>query len=209
LGGVGTLLQKGFDPPEAKTSGEFGSTFGLADSMEFMYNSLMDRKKLAADSITFRPISESETDLEFLYSVYVSTREEEMTLTGWNEKQIEEFLRMQFNLQHRQYRQNYENAAFDIILYHNNPVGRLYVDRRRDDIRIVDIALLKKFRRKKIGSKIMRELIAEADEKDVNLSLHVEHNNPALGLYHRLGFEQKELKGIYYFMVRPPGAKEK
>ena len=169
----------------------------------------MDKKKLAADSIGFRPVRETETDLEFLYKVYASTRAEEMALTGWTEQQIEEFLRMQFNLQHKQYRQNYENAAFDIILYHKIPVGRLYVDRRLDDIRIVDIALLTEYRRKKIGSKIMKELMAEADEKNVNLSLHVEHNNPALGLYERLGFEQKELRSIYYFMVRPPGSRDK
>jgi ribosomal protein S18 acetylase RimI-like enzyme len=168
----------------------------------------MDKKKLASGSITFRPIKETKEDLEFLYKVYASTRAEEMAVTGWSAKEIEDFLRMQFDLQHKQYMQNYKNAAFDIILYHKRPVGRLYLDRRQDDIRIVDIALQTEFRRQKIGSKIMKELMAEADEKNVTLSLHVEHNNPAMGLYLRLGFEKKELKGIYYFMERPPALRE-
>jgi ribosomal protein S18 acetylase RimI-like enzyme len=193
----------------ATPGGGFGVNPGLEESMNFVYNSIMDKKKLAADAITFCPIRETAADLEFLYNVYASTRAEEMALTGWDEQQIEEFLRMQFNLQHQQYRQNYENAVFDIIRYHKVPVGRLYVDRRQDDIRIVDIALLTEYRRKKIGSKILKELIAEADEKNVNLSLHVEQNNPALGLYERLGFAQKEQRGIYYFMVRPPLPRDK
>ena len=169
----------------------------------------MDKKKLAAEAITFRTVKETKKDLEFLYNIYADTRVQEMAMTGWDEQQKEEFLRMQFDLQHKQYRQNYKNAAFDIILYHDKPVGRLYVDRRKDDIRIIDIALLTKFRRQKIGSKIMKQLMAEADEKNVTLSLHVEHNNPAMGLYDRLGFVKKELVGIYYFMERPPASKKK
>jgi ribosomal protein S18 acetylase RimI-like enzyme len=55
----------------------------------------------------------------------------------------------------------------------------------------------------------MDDLIAEADQKQVTLSLHVEHNNPAMGLYERLGFEKKDLVGIYYFMSRPPASKKK
>ncbi len=166
----------------------------------------MDKKKLAAAAITFRPIRETKEDLEFLYKVFASTRAEEMAMTGWNEQQIEDFLHMQFDLQHKQYRQNYPNPSFDIIFYHQRPVGRLYVDRRQDDIRIVDIALLTEFRRQKIGSKIMEALMAEADEKNVTLSLHVEHNNPALGLYHRLGFEKKGDTGVYFFLERLPSA---
>ena len=169
----------------------------------------MDKKKLESEAITFRPIKDTKEDLDFLYKVYASTRAQEMAMTGWNEPQVEEFLHMQFDFQHKQYMENYKKAAFDIILYHKRPVGRLYVDRRQDDIRIVDIALLIEFRRQKIGSKIMKELIAEADEKNVALSLHVEHNNPAMGLYETLGFEKKEMAGIYYFMKRPPASKEK
>ena len=44
----------------------------------------------------------------------------------------------------------------------------------------------------------------EADTEKLPLSLHVEQNNPALGLYGNLGFIQKDLIGIYYFMERPP-----
>jgi ribosomal protein S18 acetylase RimI-like enzyme len=152
--------------------------------------------------ISFRPIADN--DLEFLYKVYASTRKEEMALTGWSEQQKDDFLRMQFHLQHTQYLQNYQNATFDIILYNNEPSGRLYLDRRESEIRIIDIALLHKFRRKGIGSKILKDLIAEAEEKKIVLNLHVEYNNPAMSLYEQLDFEKKEDRGVYFFMEWSP-----
>jgi ribosomal protein S18 acetylase RimI-like enzyme len=150
----------------------------------------------------FRPISDG--DLEFLYRVYASTRAREMARTGWSAEQVEEFLRMQFRLQHVQYTENYREAAFQIILYDGEPAGRLYVDRRQGEIRIIDIALLPEFRRRGIGSQIMQDLIAEADRKTVPLNLHVEIDNPALGMYEQLGFKKVREAYPYYFMERPP-----
>jgi len=125
-------------------------------------------------------------------------------MTGWSEQQIEEFLQMQFTLQHTQYLQEYKNASFEIILLDKVPMGRLYVDRRKQEIRILDIALLPEFRGRGIGSQIFKELISEADRKKLPLNFHVEHNNPAQRLYERLGFEKKELRGMHYFMERLP-----
>lgn len=150
--------------------------------------------------IKFRPITPK--DLEFLSKLYADTRADEMALSGWEQKQIDEFLQMQFDLQHKQWMKNYKGAQFDIVLYNNLPAGRLYVHRKKDDIRIIDIALLRTFRGQGLGSWMMKRLVAEADEKQLPLSLHVEHNNPAMGLYERLGFKQGELIGVYYFMER-------
>jgi ribosomal protein S18 acetylase RimI-like enzyme len=162
------------------------------------------KTKLDVSLIDFRPIKKTQEDLELLFEIYASTRKEEMALTGWSKQEIETFLRMQFELQHKQYLENYKDAAFEIILYEKIPAGRLYVDRRKDDIRIIDIALLPRFRRHGIGSKIMKELITEADKKQRNISLHVERNNPALNLYETLGFKKVDTTGVYYFMERQP-----
>ncbi len=152
--------------------------------------------------ITYRPIHES--DIEFLHKVYASTREAELALTDWSEQQKEDFTRMQFDLQHKQWMQNYKNASFDIIYLKEIPIGRLYVDRREDQIRIIDIALLPDFRRKGIGSEIMQSLIDEAEQRGCPLSLHVEANNPALGLYKKLGFRAVEDKGVYHLLEYLP-----
>ncbi len=152
--------------------------------------------------ITYRPIHEN--DIEFLHKVYASTREAELAFTDWSEQQKEDFTRMQFDLQHKQWMQNYKNASFDIIYLKEIPIGRLYVDRREDQIRIVDIALLPDFRRKGIGSEIMQSLIDEAEQRGCLLSLHVEANNPALGLYKKLGFRTIEDKGVYHLLEYLP-----
>ncbi|MCG8636158.1 MAG: GNAT family N-acetyltransferase [Desulfobacterales bacterium] len=161
-------------------------------------------KKSSPDNlIKFRPITDR--DLPFLSQLYADTRAQEMAMSGWEQQQIDRFLQMQFDLQHKQWMENYPDAQFDIILYDKIPAGRLYVHRKKDDIRIIDIALLSRFRLQGIGTWLMNRLTSEADKKQLPLSLHVEHNNPVMGLYERLGFtRQGELKGVYYFMSRPP-----
>lgn len=160
----------------------------------------MDKK--VKEKLTFRPITEQDT--EFLYLVYAGTRDEEIAITGWSEEQKQEFLHMQFNLQHTQYLQNYRDAAFEIILVDNVPAGRLYVDRREKEIRLIDLALLPEFRRQGIGTAILKDLIAESDEKNLPLNFHVERFNPARRLYERVGFKMKEDKGMHFFMEKAP-----
>lgn len=145
------------------------------------------------------------SDREFLYGVYASTRQEELAATGWGAAEIETFLRMQFNLQHAQY-QNYPTASFDVILVDDVPAGRFYVDRGKEEIRLVDIALLPEFRGRGIGSRLIGDLVREADTKGLVLSLHVERNNPILGFYSAQGFRTKAERGIYLYMERAPGA---
>jgi len=154
------------------------------------------------EKLSFRPIAEQ--DIEFLYQVYASTRLEEMALTAWSEQQKEDFLRMQFDLQHTQYLQNYREANFEIILFDKVPAGRLYVERREKEIRLIDLALLPQFRRLGIGTTILKDLIAEANEKKLPLNCHVERLNPARRLYERMGFKLKEDKGMHFFMEKEP-----
>src|SRR5262245_44959337 len=91
-------------------------------------------------SIRFRPIAPG--DEPFLSQVYASTRIEELAVTDWNDEQKAAFLQMQFAAQHTFYQENYTSTDFLIVLQDDIPVGRLYVARWKDEIRIVDIALL-------------------------------------------------------------------
>lgn len=140
--------------------------------------------------------------MEFLYRLYASTRLAEMAITGWSEGQVEAFLRMQFGLQHTQYMQNYPGASFDMVCIDDTPAGRLYVERKEDGMRVIDIALLPEFRGRGAGGRIMRGLAGEADAQGHMMSLHVEMNNPILPFYKALGFKEMESKGMYYFMER-------
>ena len=149
-------------------------------------------------SITFRPISDD--DEQFLYRLYASTRQEELAMTVWTGAQKDTFLRQQFTAQHKFYIERFTQAAFDILLMNKEPIGRLYIDRRAEEIRIIDISILPEHRNKGIGSSLLKNLLTEAYETAKPLRIHVEKNNPALKLYERLGFREIEDKGVYSLM---------
>src|ERR1043165_3933803 len=158
-------------------------------------------------TIRLRPVSFG--DEQFLFSVYASTRIEEMDLVDWSTAQKQAFLQMQFRAQDRFYRENYRNAEYGVILLDDQAVGRLYIQRRQDEIRIMDIALLPEFRGRGIGSVLLNQIMEEAAKNNLPVTIHVERFNPALHLYERLGFHLAEDKGVYYFMKWLPNVLEK
>ncbi len=143
-------------------------------------------------------------DKPFLYRVYASTRTEELAVVDWSEAEKAAFLAQQFEAQHRYYQEQFPDAAFQVIERDGEPIGRLYLDRRAEEIRIIDIALLPAHRRAGIGGALLREILAEAAAAGKAVRIHVEHNNPALGLYHRLGFKEIEDQEVYLLMQWSP-----
>ncbi|HEX7028263.1 MAG TPA: N-acetyltransferase [Gammaproteobacteria bacterium] len=152
--------------------------------------------------ISLRPVTNR--DIGFLANVYASTRRQELSQTGWSEDEIEAFLNIQFEVQRQFYKETYENARFDIIEAYGKSAGNFYVDRKPDEIRIIDIALLPEYRNKGIATHLIRELLAEARDKNLTVHVHVEQGNPAISLYRRLGFKQIETRGIYRLMEKRP-----
>lgn len=155
-------------------------------------------------SITLRPIQPE--DMTFLCEVYASTRQEELAMVEWDEAQKTAFLQMQFAAQHTYYQENYTNAVFLVILLDGQPVGRLYVARWAEEIRLIDVALLPAYRGAGIGSGLLRALMAEAAQAGKPLRIHVEKQNPALRLYERLGFRPIVDRGVYWFLEWSPAA---
>lgn len=138
--------------------------------------------------------------MDFLYKVYESTRWQEVQQAPWNDEQRREFLKMQFQAQHQHYQQHYAEAEYQIIEIDDLAAGRLYLDDREDEIRIVDIALLPEYRNTGVGTEILKGILEQAKIKAVPVSIHVEKNNPALKLYQRLGFIIIEDVGVYWLM---------
>jgi len=157
---------------------------------------------MSTATLTLRPIRSD--DEPFLYEVYASTRMEELAPLGWSAEQQAAFLTLQFNAQHQYYQANYIGADFQIVLVNSRPAGRLYVDRRINEIRIIDIALLPEYRNGGIGSRLLNDLLAEAAQAGKLVSIHVEKFNPALHLYARLGFSIVEDRSVYWFMEWKP-----
>lgn len=162
------------------------------------------RGKTGRERIRLRPIAES--DMSFLLSAYAAAREAEKAVFGWSDEQWNAFLKMQFELQHSQYMRNYNNPSFDVIECDGQAAGRFYVDRTRSEIRVIDIVVMPGFRRQGIAAGLFAGLLQEADAANLPLTLHVEHENPIMAYYLRLGFEIRANREIYLFMVRNPAS---
>jgi len=156
---------------------------------------------LVAHGLHFRPIAN--TDEALLNAIYASTRSEEMALvTYWTDEEKAAFLQQQFQAQHTYYQQMYPDARFLVILWNEQPAGRLYLHYRKEEIRIVDIALLPDFRNRGFGQQILGSVLAEAAGLGLSVSIHVERMNPALQLYERLGFQVISEENQVYLLLR-------
>ena len=139
-------------------------------------------------------------DRAFLERLYASTRQDELEPVDWNEEQKLSFLRQQFEAQDHYYHEHFPDCSYQIITRAARAIGRLYLDRREDEHRIVDIALLPEFRGQGVGRRLMQEILDEARQSELPVRIHVEQYNPALRLYKDLGFQELGEVGAYFFM---------
>jgi ribosomal protein S18 acetylase RimI-like enzyme len=166
--------------------------------------SLTREFKLAGgQKVSLRPAAPD--DAEFLLRVYASTRDEELSQVVWGEGQREIFLRQQFNAQRDEYGARYPGAQYDLILLDSQPVGRLWVGRDDEEIRLLDIALLTDAQRRGVGAALVGALIEEARSAGKALRHMVfVLNTGALRFYERLGFRAFEEVGGYLHMEWRP-----
>ena len=143
-------------------------------------------------------------DRPFLERVYAESRADELSATSWTDAEKEVFCRDQFAAQDQYYRLHYPQCERLVILNAGQPVGRLYLDRRLAEIRIVDIALLTAERGKGLGGHLMKTVLADAQKAGLPVKIHVERTNPARRLYDRLGFQLVTEGEIYDLLERSP-----
>jgi ribosomal protein S18 acetylase RimI-like enzyme len=163
---------------------------------------MTDDQNEPAPGIELRPVGpEDET---FLFQVHASARERDLSLTGWNDQQKNLFLQHQFAAQNNHYQRYFPNSAHQIIMLANLRVGRLWVDRKSDEIRILDLIVLPAHRRKGIGTKLLEELQDEANGTAKPLRITLEMNNPALAQFQRFGFAITGENGPHYLLEWRP-----
>lgn len=97
---------------------------------------------------------------------------------------------MQYRARRVQYRSSYPEAAEYLICGTDGvPVGSCWLDDRPDQLRVLDIAVLREHRRRGIARAVLCELAGQAAAAGKPVRLSVWHENgPARELYRRLGF---------------------
>lgn len=151
------------------------------------------------ETLELRPVTLD--DDPFLLSVYASTRADELAQVEWEPGQQEAFVKWQFEMQRREYDARFPDAEYDVIEIDGQPAGRLWIGRKDDEIRLLDIALLPEFQNRSAGTVLLTNLIDEARSTDKRLRHMVfVLNNNADRFYERLGFVVIEDLGGYKHM---------
>ena len=142
---------------------------------------------MARNSIDLRPARDS--DDTFLLALYESTRAGEMDQVPWPDEQKQAFLKAQFDAQRTDYSLRFPDAEHSIIVVDDEPIGRIWIDRRVEEIRLLDIAILPSGQNSGVGTALVGQLQRRATEAELPLrhSVHVT-NRDALRFYQRLDF---------------------
>ena len=168
------------------------------------HRSSKERPDDRVPAVTLRPAEPD--DEPFLFSVYASTRTDELAHVPWSEAQREAFLRMQFTAQRLAYGAQFPDADQMIILDNELLIGRMLIDRRDEEVYLVDITLLAEHRGTGIGTSLMRALQREAAGAGKVVRLSVMKTNQAIRFYERLGFKKIDESSTHFHMEWRAGA---
>jgi ribosomal protein S18 acetylase RimI-like enzyme len=92
----------------------------------------------------------------------------------------------------RIYRGQYPQANFQIIETADEPVGAALRFRESNLIRILDITVLPEHRSAGIGTTLVQEIIAEANRNGQAVTIWIEQDNPAQGMFNGWVFNRRK-----------------
>jgi ribosomal protein S18 acetylase RimI-like enzyme len=152
--------------------------------------------------LTFKNIVSQDDD--FLFNLYANIRKAEFLDLGWQEEQLEAFLRMQYEAQKKSYLLQFPSATYEMVMINDVRIGRIITCLTDSTIDIVDISLLSEYRNRGIGTNMIEMEKKKALATNKCIRLHVLQSNPARRLYERLGFHIKDEPFPYYKMEWVP-----
>jgi len=106
----------------------------------------------------------------------------------WTEVQKAEFCRSQFDARDVHYRNFFRGARHSIVEIARERVGAMIVARTGATLYLVDVRIAPAFQGRGIGARLLLALQEEARSLGVPLTLHVDSDSRARGLYVRHGF---------------------
>jgi ribosomal protein S18 acetylase RimI-like enzyme len=145
-------------------------------------------------------------DQRFLLELYISTRADEFAPFGWDQRQLEALLRMQFEAQRNSYRMYYPDAEQSIIQHEGLDVGQMIVDNTAGRVLLVDISILPQYRNRGIGASVLTRLLNGSQSQGEKVVLNVLRNSSAVRLYSRLGFDKVGETDTHWEMVWMPSS---
>jgi GNAT superfamily N-acetyltransferase len=156
----------------------------------------------AMEGIQLRPMQAA--DETIFRKLYAEVRALELRDADWPDTEKKSFCDSQYTLQDQHYRKHFADFEPWAICQNDAVIGRLYLATFDGLLILMDITMATSHRGMGIGSTILADVIRQADLQGREMRLHVEPDNPARGLYARLGFVEMEKGDIYLEMRRLP-----
>lgn len=143
------------------------------------------------------------SDEPFLVELFAATHGQQFALLPLAPAQREMLVRMQFEAQRSGYRQQFPASEHSLILYEDQPAGRIWINEGDQELWIIDLVIHPGFRRRGLGTAVLRHVLDRAESRGVPAGLFVDRfNDPAYALYQRLGFEICSGENQMYVQMR-------
>lgn len=160
-------------------------------------------EQAGAESITLRP-ARPDNDA-FLIELYADSRRQEKEVAGFTDEEWKTFITIQFTSQKQFYEAQFPDSDHRIVLRDGRPIGRVWVWRSKEEIRILDLTIHSQHQNIGVGTDILRRYQTEAKAVGRPLTHKVLHTNrDAIRLYQRLGFTVTGEAGAHYLMEWVP-----
>lgn len=151
--------------------------------------------------------AEEASDQPFLQALFTAGRAPQFAALGLPAPMLEMMMRQQFQAQTAGHRGQYPAARREIVETQGAPIGHMVSDRAETGLHLVDIALTPAWQGQGLGATLMGQLMAEAREAGLPMTLSVACDNlPAMALYRKLGFETVASGDVYQDMRWTPPA---
>ena len=106
--------------------------------------------------------------------------------------------------QSARFRDNFDPSDYQIIVVDGRDAGEIILADRESELYIASILILPEYQGHGIGTAIIRDILARADQRGLPVALQVLKVNPARRLYERLGFAVIGETDTHYLMRSQP-----
>jgi RimJ/RimL family protein N-acetyltransferase len=156
---------------------------------------------------TLRP--ERPEDDDFLFQLFRADNIDVLILMGLPEEMVEQLIQFQYRSQTATYRFMFPEAAFSIIEWEGETIGRLIEHDEEDVVYFVDFVLVPERQSQGLGTAFIRAVMDEWAARGRGTRVKIMFNNePSLKLCQKLGMTLTEPNDMGYIEMRwyPPKA---
>ncbi|MGE3801483.1 MAG: hypothetical protein AB7H80_10710 [Candidatus Kapaibacterium sp.] len=149
-------------------------------------------------SISLRPVAAP--DESFLFELFGAIKERDLEHTKLTRPQRRHFIRSQYDARKKHYDKFFDDAEDSLILNEKKKIGRLILQRKEEEFRIIALEILPDYNGKGVYESIIQDIQAEAEEVGKPISVQVEQLGGWFDMLSALGFEKTGETEAHYQM---------